>query len=273
MNLAASSPTARQDLLTIGAISVAAYVIANVFHEGVGHAGACIVTGCTPRVLTTAYFEGEMSQVGDIARRFIAAAGTLVNLAAGILFLAFARQSSRTRPHVEYFLWFSGAVNVLIAAGYPLFSGVLGVGDWITVTHGWGTPAAVRFVLAVAGVVFYGSAVLACLPGLARLAATSTPGFAVRAARLTWIPYVVGSTASTIGAFFNPRGMALVLTSAAAHFGGTSALAWMSNLLDTRAAARFDGEPLILPRSWPWIAAAAVALVLHVAVLGQGLRL
>ena len=272
MSLAPSSPTARHDLLTIGAISVAAYVIANVLHEGVGHAGACIVTGCTPKVLTTAYFDGEMSQVGDVARRLIAAAGTLVNLAAGILFLAAARRSGRTRPHFGYFLWFSGAVNVLVATGYPLFSGVLGRGDWVTVTHGWGTPAAGRFVLAVTGVVLYGSALMACLPGLARLAAAGAPDFTVRAARLTWLPYVVGSTASTIGSFFNPLGIGLVLTSAAAHFGGTSALAWMSNLLDTRAVPRFDGEPLALPRSWPWIAAAAAALVLHVAVLGPGLR-
>jgi hypothetical protein len=162
-------------------------------------------------------------------------------------------------------------VNVLVATGYPLFSGVLGVGDWITVTHGWGTPAG-RLVLAVAGVVLYGTALTACLPGLARLAATGRSDFTKRAARLTWFPYVVGSTASTIGSFFNPLGIGLVLTSAAAHFGGTSVLAWMSNLLDTRTVPRFDGEPLALPRSWPWIAAAAAALALHVAVLGPGLR-
>ena len=93
---------------------------------------------------------------------------------------------------------------MLVAAGYPLFSGVLGAGDWVTVTHGWGTPAAGRLVLAVAGVVLSGTALMACLQRLARLAATGRPDFTARAARLTWFPYVVGSTASSIGSFFNP---------------------------------------------------------------------
>ena len=35
----------RSDALTIGAIAVFAYVLASVLHEGLGHGGACYITG------------------------------------------------------------------------------------------------------------------------------------------------------------------------------------------------------------------------------------
>jgi hypothetical protein len=41
------------DVLTVGAISVLAEIIANVVHEGLGHAATALLTGTRSGVLTT----------------------------------------------------------------------------------------------------------------------------------------------------------------------------------------------------------------------------
>lgn len=59
-----------RDLGTIIAISIVAFAIANALHEGVGHGGACELTGGHARVLSSVHFECDQDN------RFIAAGGT-----------------------------------------------------------------------------------------------------------------------------------------------------------------------------------------------------
>lgn len=260
------------DPLTVSAVAVTAYLIANVLHEGIGHAGACLLTGCHPRMLTTAYFDGDKTGVSEGAVRFIAAAGTLVNLAAGALFFRRLRQSRSASGSVRYFLWCSMAINLLVGAGYPLFSGVLGIGDWITVIGGLKPAGLWRLGLAIAGIVLYGAAARFCLRELGRLTGSGDRLGVERAVQLTVRPYLIGSTAATLGALLNPLGMRFVATSAAAHFGGTSALAWIAQRLDTPGFPPAEGQPIQIRRSAGWVTIAAMLLALHVAVLGRGIR-
>ena len=264
-------PNGTPPLLTLGAIAVLAYVVANLLHEGVGHAGACLALGCEPRTLTTAYFEGDSSQLGQAAPRLISAAGTLVNIAAGGIFLILYRRLRQAPGTLRYFLWLSFTVNLLVGTGYPLFSGALGVGDWVRVVEGWGNIWLWRLGLAAAGVVLYAAAVWISLRELSGMVGPREPARVGRGVRLTVPAYLIGSVASTLGALVNPAGAGFVLTSAAAHFGGTSGLAWMAQLLDSN---RLPAEPTAvrINQSRPWIAAAALALAVHVAVLGPGMR-
>jgi hypothetical protein len=72
----------------------------------------------------------------------------------------------------------------------------------------------------------------------------------------------------------NPHGIWLVLISAvAAAFGGTSALAWMTQLL--RNQRRFPPSAevaLSLPRSWAWVVVGAVTVSVFIVVLGPSIR-
>ena len=92
---------------------------------------------------------------------------------------------------------------------------------------------------------------------------------------LTVIPYLAGGILYVAAGFLNPVGPRLVLISAAAaSFGGTSGLAWMAQLL--RNQHRFppdDGAPLRIPRCGPWLAAGVAVALLFVGVLGPGIRL
>lgn len=65
----------------------------------------------------------------------------------------------------------------------------------------------------------------------------------------------------------------MLISAAAASFGGTSGLAWMAQLLrDERRFAAHESEALGLPRSTGWLAAGAVVALLFVFVLGPGIR-
>ena len=68
---------------TLVAIAVAAYAIANIAHEGVGHGGSCLAVGGKPEVLSAVHFECDVEGLPGIARKRLAAGGTLVNLTLG----------------------------------------------------------------------------------------------------------------------------------------------------------------------------------------------
>ena len=265
------SASAGLDLPTVCSIAIVAYLMANVLHEGVGHAAVCRAVGCRPQILTTAYVEWEAGFASDAAQRLISAGGTLVNLLAGLAFAALLQIFRTAGGPVRYFLWISTAVNILVGTGYFLFSGVIGIGDWIRVIDGWEPSSFWRTSLAVMGTVLYVGAIMFSLRLLAPLIG-GQPGAIRRAVRLTTVPYVLGSVASTLGSLLNPMGAILVVISFAAHLGGTSGLAWMAQMFTTRWFSLADGTPIDIPRQWSWMIAAAILLVLHIVVLGPGIR-
>ena len=94
-----------------------------------------------------------------------------------------------------------------------------------------------------------------------------------RAWTLNLVPYLTGGIAFCISGLFNPVGPELILISAAAaSFGGASGLIWMS---PWSARKPPDGNtpqsPVTLKRNWSWIVVGLVALILLVAVLGPGI--
>ena len=71
---------ANDDVLTVCAISLLAEILANVAHEGFGHAATALLTGAESGVLTTVAWSS------DFDSRLVAAGGTLANLAAALIF-------------------------------------------------------------------------------------------------------------------------------------------------------------------------------------------
>jgi len=64
----------------------------------------------------------------------------------------------------------------------------------------------------------------------------------------------------------------VLISAAAASFGGASALAWMTELLRKPGYPAASGVPLAIDRSLGWIAFAAMTALVFVAILGPGLR-
>src|SRR5438445_590289 len=94
------------DLLTVTAIALVAYAASNVSHEAVGHGAACVALGGKPNVLSSVHFDCSEEAISALARRGVAAAGTIVNFIAGAIGLVALKATNPVRkPHISYFLW------------------------------------------------------------------------------------------------------------------------------------------------------------------------
>jgi len=267
---AVTDTVAPLDALTVGAIGILAYMLGNVLHEGAGHGGACLLVGAKPLVLSSVHFECSLDS------RLVMAGGTLVNLLAGALFFALGRCTGRSDPRLKYFFWISMTVNLFTGTGYFLFSGIGGIGDWGDFIQGLGPQWVWRIGLTIFGAVTYLLAARISLLELRPLIGSTKEQRYRRAVRLSAIPYFAGGILMCIAGALNPKGMILILISAAAStFGGTSGLMWSTNWLNRGTMIPYGppAEPLPIQRSWPLIVAAGAIAIAFIAVLGPSVRL
>jgi hypothetical protein len=260
-------PGPRRDLATIIAISIIAFTIANLLHEGIGHGGACALMGGHAKVLSSVHFECDRDS------RFIAASGTLVNFISGFLCWFALRLINPTRGHLRYFLWLLMTINLLQGGGYFLFSGLGNIRDWAYVIHDLAPAWLWRIRLIVLGVVSYALLVWLALLEL-RPFLGEDDGRRGGAKDLTVAPYIAGGILHTVAGMFNPVSMILVgLSAAVASFGGTSRMAWMRQYLGGKLAPKITSQPFAVYRSSGWIIAAFITATIFLGILGRGVRL
>jgi hypothetical protein len=265
--------SARPDWLTVTAIAIVTHAVCVFIHEAFGHAGVCVAVGCTPRLLTTMEFQGDESSLARLAVNAISAGGSVANLvAAGVAALILRRQRDPARSG-WFFLWLFATVNLLAATGYPLYSGLAGIGDWANIVRGLQPAWVWRVALTAAGAASYWLATRWAMDHLGRRLGDA--GSRVPAAyRYTLVSYVAMSAFAILGGVFEPGGAFVVLIAAAAgSLGGMSALAWGPQLLqDPRLGKPLD-EPLQVSRDGRWMIAAVVVAAVWVGVFGPGLSL
>jgi len=257
------------DGLTVAAISLLAYMLGSLLHEGAGHGGACLLTGAKPMVLSSVHFECSVDS------RLVDAGGTLINFIAAAVFFALGRLIGRDRPRWRYFLWIAMSINLYTATGYFLFSGIGGIGDWGAFIQGLGPTWMWRIGLTIFGAIAYLLAALISVRELRALIGTDEAQRYRRARRLSAIPYFCGGILMCIAGALNPVGMILVLISAAAStFGGTSGLLWATNWLKRGTIIPYGppAEPLPIDRSWRLVTSAGAAATAFIALLGPGIR-
>jgi hypothetical protein len=257
------------DVPTILAVGMVVYLVKNVLHEGVGHGGTCVMVGCEPQALSSAWFLGADEELSPWAQRAIKAGGTIANLAFAVLLLPLWRTLVRrgsSHGVFAYFVWLSIVCNLLVGGGYMMVDPIFGFGDWTGFLEGLTWP--IRFVVIAIGVAIS----LAALAFGARTI-DAFIGPYDRRRRGRWLclgPYAIGGTVLPLSAITNPGGPMFVLTSALATLGGTSWLVWLAFLVRPEPRRRLAFE---LPRSAAWIAAGVVAAVVLLAVLGPSVEL
>jgi hypothetical protein len=248
----------RHDLLTIISMAVIASALATLLHEGVGHGLTAFVRGDVPTELTSNHLSSLHPD------RLVQAAGTLVNLLVGAMaLLASSRVAMRT--NLRYFLWILAALNLLPGAGYFLFSGIFGFGDWNEVIRDLPYHAALRIGMIIGGAALYVLAVrllaIAITPFLVDRSSYNTVGR---------MPYYAACVFSCAAGLLDPLGMRLLFVSTIpAAFGGSSGLMWADSLVPR---ARATGPTLFVQRDVVWWIAALLIGGAYIAVLGPGLR-
>lgn len=262
----------RIDRLTLVAIAIVAYAFANMIHEGLGHGGTCLAVGARLEELSAVHAECASEELGPTAGKWVTAAGTLANLLAGAAAWLFLRRQQTRPTSWRYFLWLFMTINFLQATGYWMFSGIGNVGDWAQLVAGMEPHWMYRAVLALVGAAGYWSAIVLGLRTLNPLLGDG-PDRLARARTLAFVPYLTGGALYVAAGLLNPVSPLLVLISAAAaSFGGTSALAWMTDLLRRPSYPAASAAPVAIDRSLGWIAVAAATAIIFVAILGPGLR-
>jgi hypothetical protein len=270
--IAKQSGLSLPDLPTVAAIALVAYAVSNVLHEAVGHGGACLALGGKPLVLSSVHFECGEQAMSALALRGVAAAGPIVNFIIGTLaFVVFKTANPLHKPHAAYFLWLFTTLNLLSGAGYLLFSGVGGIGDWADVARGTMPPLIWRPAMSVFGGALYFLLARQSAQWLRSLVGSGE--LAMRRSKLLTVPaYIAGGLLYCLSGLFNPVGPVLIaISAAAASFGGASGLLWLTEFL--RRGEHSAAPVAALDRSYVWIVAGCVASLIFVAILGPSIHL
>ncbi len=253
----------KDDGLTVCAISLVAEMISDVVHEGLGHAAVDLMIGAKSGVLSTVAW----SSAGD--SRFVAAGGTLANLAAALVFWMVLRRVTSGSVRWRFFLVMSLAFNLFAGTGYFFFSGVTNFGDWAAVINGLPVHWLWRSLLVVVGIASYFGAVLVVGTGLVRYVGVARSDLR-RLRRLTWIPYFSAVVLLSVAGLFNPIGMQLMWQSALpAAAGAHSGLLWLMYYIPRGKVAERGAESI--GRSYAWIVVAVGLSLVFIFVLGRGI--
>jgi hypothetical protein len=249
--------SAQNSKATIVSMAVLAGMIATLLHEGVGHGVVAWLRGDIPTELTS-------NHLSDLRPdRWVDAGGTLVNLLAGGASLL-ASRALGTRANVRYFFWLLAAHNLLSGAGYFLFSGIFGFGDWYEVILGLPHQVLLRVGMSLFGAGSYFVAV--------RLLAVGIRPFV--AERRTYnvvgrLPYLAACLFSCAAGLLDPLGLKLLFVSTIpAAFGGASGMLWADQLMPRKAPA----EPLEVQTAPGWWIAALLLGGCYIVFLGRGIH-
>ncbi len=251
------------DALSICAISIVAGILTNILHEGVGHGLVALLTGARSGVLTTVAWSSTFDS------RLVEAGGTLVNLAAALVFWLALRNAKNASMPMRYFLLISGAYNLFTGTGYFFFSGITNFGDWAAVISGLHPHWLWRALLVGVGVSSYFAAALVVGIGLVRHVGVPRDQQG-RLRKLTIVPYFSAIVVSSVAGVLNPLGIQLLWQSALpATAGGQSGLLWLQYYIPRGTERR--GRTEQLRRNYAWIVVAAVLALLYVVFLGRGI--
>jgi hypothetical protein len=243
---------------TIISMAIISTGLAVLLHEGVGHGVVAWMRGAVPIQLTS----NHLSTLRE--DRWVDAGGTLVNLAAGTVALL-AAQASGFHANRRYFFWLLAAHNLFPGAGYFMFSGIIGFGDWQEVIRGLPHQAAWRIGMTIFGVALYAL--------VARLLAVGIRPFCPRRSMYNTVgrlPYLAACFFSCAAGAFDPLGLNLFLVSTLpASFGGSSGMLWLDSMMPRAEPS----QSLFVRRQPAWWIAAAVFAIVFIATVGRGINL
>jgi hypothetical protein len=262
---------AKDDLLTLIAISALGYIVPDILHEGLGHGVTAWLSGARTLSISTVALQS------DISTRWISANGTLVNLATAAILWMLLRNPQRYSPQLHYFLVLALAASLFTGTGYFFYSGVANFGDWAAVIAGLQPHRLWRLGLIVIGAASYYASMLLVRAKLLPFREPNPTSRRIRA--LCWIPYISEGVLAGASGLLNPFGLSYVFTAAlSSSLGANAGLLALPGMMRLRTRSEPKSEPVadIAPvapirRSIAWIIIGAIASLLFIFVMGLGL--
>jgi hypothetical protein len=247
-------------------IAVVAYAGCDMVHELLGHGLACALS---PNIRALSL--STVALQTDVKSRFVAAAGSVSNIVAGVVAgILFRRRNSWDAWSVSLGLF--AVTNLLNGTGYLIFSGLLNVGDWAVVIAGAEPAWLWRTLLSLVGILLYGLVIWSAarqIVSLVRLGLISKH----EPARVLLPTYIAGGLMYVFGSALNPIGPSLILTSGVSSgFGAMAGLAILPSLVDNQTSQDHSAGQT-LPFSLGWCVAGAIVALVFIGLLGPGIRL
>jgi hypothetical protein len=259
------------DIPTLVAISTMVWVLVNVSHEIMGHAGSAFLLGIPVRAVSTTAVSIEWDKVTSSgAYRIIMAGGTLMNLIGGTAALILLSLRKQAYSATRYFLWLFSTFSFIIVAMNLVSVVPIGGGDWTEFTRQleprnlWkGIIIGIGMIITIFGYILPLRIWMPVLKSNRReqLAITAIPVFTM----------IVVQSLSLIGSPFAslPSGGMHLLASLFAylHF-----VLW-AILVNAIPAPRSKNPPqsIRLPRSNAWLASGLLLALFYIVVLGSGI--
>ena len=267
--------TASIDILTLVGIAIVVYTIQTIAHEGIGHGLVSTLLGGHVTYISSTECQCGTEGLPRASQRAVSAAGPMMNLILTLVFWGLFRASRNAPTLTRYFLWLSMTVNGLTFAGYLAVPTLIGFGDWFEFIQGLSPVGLWRAALILVGIILYIGVAYVSVHSLEFLQTREQPQRRRRAWILNLVPYLSGGIAYVIAALFNPAGPELILISAAAaSFGGTSAFLWMPGWSARKAPdENTPATPEGLARAWVWIGVGVLTLIFLIVILGPGVKI
>jgi hypothetical protein len=253
----------KTDWLTVVGLAALAMVLNVGFHEGI-HALTTLAIGAKLRTYSALYIDSITS--ADWQMRVIAGSASIANILAGTVLWLVLRGARQGSLSGRWFIWLLMLMNWLYGAGYWMFSGAAGVGDWATVIAGWSGQTEWQIGMFVVGSLVFMLFVWLSLRVFGSIAAPAAGPAAVS--------YLTSAAVIALAGVFNPLGMGSLPVTAglAASLGALSPLLWMMYWLRAKMFRKTATAPLVIPRSWPVIALAVAGAFVFCFLLGRSIQ-
>jgi hypothetical protein len=241
----ANTLSAKDDRLTLIAISALACIFQDILHEGLGHGVTAWLSGAHRVTIST------VAMQSDVDTRWISANGTLVNLIFAAVFWLLLLSPQRYRSGTRYFLVLAMAGNLFTGTGYFLFSGLTNFGDWAAVIQGLQPRWLWQAGMVGLGVISYYASMLVVA---AKLKAFHGQEGSHRLRGLCWTPYFTDGILAGLGGLLNPAGLFYVIASALpSTLGANAGLLSLPSMMRSNSQKEQVGP---IERSTAWIASA-----------------
>jgi hypothetical protein len=251
---------AQDNLPTVVAIALVAYVVADIAHHGLGHGLMCWFQGGQIELLSSVFVRCSRTELA------IDLAGPCANLILGLIAAVALRVTRRMSVTTELFYILLAGVNLMWFSIQLVFCVLTESDDWAWLMHVLNGAPAVRYSLVGAGVLVY---VMAARDLRARMARFARPPG--RARLIVFAAWLSAGAIACATAVFDPHGPGTVWHKAIPQ----------SLLLPIGLLSLARGRPIVTPPedcpaiglSRGWIGAAVVLSVFSIVFLGPGIGL
>jgi hypothetical protein len=259
------------DLVTLIAISITAWSLANILHEVIGHAGSAALLGIPVRAVSTTTMYIEWDQIRSAGEdRIINAAGVGMNLLSGIIALLYLRSIKVTHSATRYFLWLFSTISFTIVTMNLISASLIGEGDWAVFIREFERREIWKVGIIVVGIIL-------AIPGYIlplRLWMPDLKGNRKALLKITVIPVItiiVVQSLSLVGSPFSslPPENNHLIASVFAYFHFVLWVILVNVLPKPRSKTLV--ESIHLPRSNVYLGIGLLIGIFFIAVLGPGL--